>query len=601
MLPLLLVLLAQSPVADPAGPIFSSPSLRQLAFFEFAPASGAGMGSACPLPNWALQSEAIDNASWTKNSSGVAVPTVTADQAANPLTGAVTADRVQVPALTSPGQYSRVYTTITGIPSGSAYCYVWTKGNGMSGSFPMYFNTAFPAQTATCSFTDGVWSLCSQTGTVTTAAEFWYLGASGTGSFSQPALDFFLSGAQCNVGSTQSAYIPTTTAAKGQTITGAKGEALTFTRASTSICTKTASGGLATTGIANGDLVVMPSNQPRVEYDGAGTLGLLVEAAGTNLWLQTQAFNNVAWTKTGITDAAPTVTADFAVAPDGTTTAERVQFAATTGAANDSSVEQFVSTAAGQLSVSLYVKGNGTSGTIDICSFATSWACTPCNYASATWTRCTLDNRAAGAASNYIQFGNVSYHNGGTLRSAADVLVWQAQGQLNSYTTSPIPTTTIAEIRAKEIAGVTSAQFAGGTLPSGTYSKAITVMVPWTLATEPPLPSLIIGEKSGFTGSDMFLASGGLRIQNGTGAAFVNITTGVITVTYPMRIGVSSFGGQVNAYVNGALFGASPYALADSVAPTGPMVGIGDDSFGVSALDGIWSRLCWDGPAVRCR
>jgi len=32
---------------NPAGPIFSQPSLRSGAFFEFAPASGAGMGTAC--------------------------------------------------------------------------------------------------------------------------------------------------------------------------------------------------------------------------------------------------------------------------------------------------------------------------------------------------------------------------------------------------------------------------------------------------------------------------------------------------------------------------------------------------------------------------
>lgn len=48
LIALLSLLVAQSPVANPAGPILSSPSTSgSLAFFEFAPANGAGMGTAC--------------------------------------------------------------------------------------------------------------------------------------------------------------------------------------------------------------------------------------------------------------------------------------------------------------------------------------------------------------------------------------------------------------------------------------------------------------------------------------------------------------------------------------------------------------------------
>ena len=74
----------------------------------------------------------------------------------------------------------------------------------------------------------------------------------------------------------------TTAACSTTPPTGAKGEALTFARTGNATCTRTATGGLATSGIANGDLVVMSANQPRVEYDSAGTLGLLVESARTN-------------------------------------------------------------------------------------------------------------------------------------------------------------------------------------------------------------------------------------------------------------------------------------------------------------------------------
>lgn len=81
--------------------------------------------------------------------------------------------------------------------------------------------------------------------------------------------------------------------------TGAKGETLTFSRASSAVCTKTASGGLAASGIADGDLVLLSSNVARVEYDSASKLKLLVEPAGTNLLLQYLALDNAAWSDVG--------------------------------------------------------------------------------------------------------------------------------------------------------------------------------------------------------------------------------------------------------------------------------------------------------------
>lgn len=70
--------------------------------------------------------------------------------------------------------------------------------------------------------------------------------------------------------------------------TGAKGEVLTFTRATNATCTRTVTGARSTTGIANGDLVVLSSNQPRVSYGSDGVLGLLVEGSRTNSCLRSQ-------------------------------------------------------------------------------------------------------------------------------------------------------------------------------------------------------------------------------------------------------------------------------------------------------------------------
>jgi hypothetical protein len=367
------------------------------------------------------------------------------------------------------------------------------------------------------------------------------------------------------------------------TPTGAKGEALTFTRASNGTCTK----GNPTTGIQNGDLVVCSTNQPRVgNPDGAG-LALLVESSRQNRWLRSQEFDNASWTKTGITDAAPTVTANFADAPDGTTTAERIQFAATTGAANDSSVEQFISTGAGQLSVSVYVKGNGTSGTIDLCSYATTWACTPCAFVSASWTRCTLDNRAALAVSNYIQLGNVSYHNGGTLRSAADVLVWGAQGEIGSYSTSYIPTTTVAVTRAVDAA----ATFASPSLASlaSTGSAAGTVM---PLAAGTLAGGIVIMDTAGrplyFNGSTARIYDGVTETQVANGAAALT----------PKRYW-SSWTGSTQT-VNNTTDGTSTSGAFDgTMTTTGPLAVCASATIGGG--DFYCRGVCLDPSPTRCR
>lgn len=67
---------------------------------------------------------------------------------------------------------------------------------------------------------------------------------------------------------------------------------------------------------------------PRLDYSSSGSaLGLLVEEARTNLVTQSNVFNVAAWAKTTSgTGSVPVVTAADAVAPDGTTTAQKVVF-----------------------------------------------------------------------------------------------------------------------------------------------------------------------------------------------------------------------------------------------------------------------------------
>ncbi len=76
---------------------------------------------------------------------------------------------------------------------------------------------------------------------------------------------------------------------------------------------------------ASGILESVASGVPRLDYPAAGGCpSLLVEPAATNLALRSQEFDNAYWT-----DSGATITANTAVAPDGTTSMDRITETAT--------------------------------------------------------------------------------------------------------------------------------------------------------------------------------------------------------------------------------------------------------------------------------
>lgn len=227
------------------------------------------------------------------------------------------------------------------------------------------------------------------------------------------------------------------------TPTGAKGEALTFTRDSAGTCLKG-----STLAIANGDMVTCSTDQPRVMYggDGTGGLGLLVEPARTNTALRSQEIeiDGGVWLPLNQVSAAPLVTSNAGVAPDGTTTAERIQFAACT-AGNYSVVYQPNACAGGSNTRSVFLKGVSGSGTTTI--NPGSGAAQSCSFNATTWTRCVQENVAVAA---HVMIGN-NCAPGGTL-SAADVYVWGAQCELGASASSYIPTAGSTVERKGELA-----------------------------------------------------------------------------------------------------------------------------------------------------
>lgn len=79
---------------------------------------------------------------------------------------------------------------------------------------------------------------------------------------------------------------------------------------------------------SSGLIEVVNADLPQFDYDPVtlAPKGLLIEETRANLLLHSSGANESAWTKDAAgTGVAPVVTPNFAVAPDGTTTADRVQ------------------------------------------------------------------------------------------------------------------------------------------------------------------------------------------------------------------------------------------------------------------------------------
>lgn len=239
-------------------------------------------------------------------------------------------------------------------------------------------------------------------------------------------------------------------------VTGAKGEALTFSRASVGSCIKG-----STTSLANGDMVICASGQPRVMPggDGTGGLGLLVEGAGTNVVTRSEAFDNAAFADyTAGGAAAPTVTADSAASPTGTTTADTLTLPGT--GFSESSGRSIAVLTAAAYSAQVYVRGITGPGDIDLCIEQTVGAtCSTCTYTTSGWTPCVVQN-VTSVAGGMVLVGHLGSLSGVEHLVSASVLVWGLDAKLGSVATSYVPTAGSAVARARDAASFAQSMLA---------------------------------------------------------------------------------------------------------------------------------------------
>lgn len=233
-----------------------------------------------------------------------------------------------------------------------------------------------------------------------------------------------------------------------------------------------------------GDLVGCAANLPRIQptnADGTGALTVLTEPRRRNFTALSSQFN--LWQTVAVTAAAPTVVANAAIAPDGTTTADLVQLKAT-GAGDISSLFQNSSYGggcpfdggAGRLTASVYAAGavdagfpaDGGTGTFDICTYTGSaWECNQCTVSAynptgapdggATgWTRCSHADYVTDTnvtPLGYFHIGNASAVSGAA-RPLQGFYLAKAQCEGSTTATSPIDTDTRQTVASADIVSV---------------------------------------------------------------------------------------------------------------------------------------------------
>lgn len=381
-------------------------------------------------------------------------------------------------------------------------------------------------------------------------------------------------------------------------VTGSRGEALTFTRATARFCSTDGTSDEAT-GVmcASGEACIKTLNSSR---------GLDIFRAGTNLALRSEEISNAAWVKQGITSAAPTVTADAAVAPDGTMTADRVQVASCAAAGAVSNVNQDTGAAVNFHSQSVWLRGNASTPTVSFCTYSAGTKSCVARTLTTNWKRYSRENVTTNTGGNYFIVGCVNdsaNYSGASDTGAADFFMWGAQVEAGSYITPYIKTVAATATRNTEIATfgapgmlkeISPLSISGtriGAATSASQPNTVIVAVPAISLTEGTTLSLLYGLVNGLTCYNV-----GAVDQR---VAFATAAPEHAWCAFNRRASATADRAS-GAWPSGAAMSSTANVTGSGAAPVGIVVGSFNGGTSFSA-DGLISDVCVDPRPSKCR
>ena len=272
--------------------------------------------------------------------------------------------------------------------------------------------------------------------------------------------------------------------AADKTLTARKGPTPVFSRGSTGTFVG-----------SNGLIQSAAINAPRFDHDPVtlASRGLLIEEQRQNLLQRSEEFDNTYWIPT----RAPQATANAAVSPDGSTTADKL-IADTTAASNHRIDRSPITLALNTIyTVSVFAKANeytgialgvGLNATQGVnYSLVGAGTATPVSGSGHTgtiqqlangWYRCTA-TFTSDAATAIHRVAIYVGQNGTTFTYTGDntsgIFIWGAQLEVGSFPTSYIPTTTSALTRSADVCSITGAAFTSFyNQPEGTLFADVT-------------------------------------------------------------------------------------------------------------------------------